>query len=627
VALAFVAVAGVVVVGALLWWSTSEPMPSEPTPLQAHAGSKKGTTEASSKSPGKTNPTTKKTDKGPNDPGDGRPINKIDDTSRGETYPRRALLISATDVEGEPLLEYGRQPTPTDPGSSPHALAMQLEAGLKFPKKQIAELSNKTKDTPPSKAAIEAAVAEFLATSRAQDCLLLLFAGHVVEIAGEAYLVPRDGQRKNPATLIALDWLLTELGKSKAHQIVLVLDVGRGAPLGEVLHNKVAKVPAGVRVLLPCQAKETALELSGGSLLLEALCQACKTAPATKPHEPIPVDMLADRVGQYVQDKAKAKGQQQTTALSGNDRPGQLPFNSKEAPPPELNVSKFVSGGPLTGPKFMPGAKAIKLDLGDGVHLEVVYLESGKFLMGSPKEEPFREGDELQHEVQLAKPFYIGAHPVTQRQYRQVMGNNHSAYSPQGASKNVVKEPTDDFPVETVKWQDAVDFCTKASALSGATGKGWVVDLPTEAEWEYACRAGSTTAFHFGSKLVYKEANFFGNAVFDPNVKDKPVGHPTKIGSYPPNAWGLYDMHGNVCQWCKDWYVFDYYKDSVLDDPLGPAKGEFHVNRGGSYLHLDIWCRSAYRNRTQSRNLAIFMTDTTATIGFRVVVRRAPKTP
>ena len=161
-------------------------------------------------------------------------------------------------------------------------------------------------------------------------------------------------------------------------------------------------------------------------------------------------------------------------------------------------------------------AKNLELDLGGGVKLKVVRIEPGKFLMGSPnheaEREPYGMGSELQHEVEITQPYYLGVYTVTQAQYRQVLGQNPSWFSAQGAGKKEVAGlDTDAFPVESVSWHEAKEFCDKVSALTELKSRGLVVDLPTEAEWEYACRAGTKTVFHSGNSLSSKQANFNGD--------------------------------------------------------------------------------------------------------------------
>jgi formylglycine-generating enzyme required for sulfatase activity len=205
---------------------------------------------------------------------------------------------------------------------------------------------------------------------------------------------------------------------------------------------------------------------------------------------------------------------------------------------------------------------------------------------------------------------------VTQAQYRKVMGNNPSYFCAEGGGKDTVKgRSTDDFPVENLSWDDAVTFCQKLSVLPAEQRSGRKYRLPREAEWEYSCRAGapSEQVFHFGNSLSSKQANFNGNHPFGGADKAVYLAQPCQVGSYKPNAFSLYDMHGNVAEWCADWYDKDYYAKSPRRDPQGPSRGFLRVIRGGGWYASGQYCRSADRHGyapTYRRNL----------LGFRVAV-------
>ena len=231
--------------------------------------------------------------------------------------------------------------------------------------------------------------------------------------------------------------------------------------------------------------------------------------------------------------------------------------------------------------------KTRTFDLGNGVNLEMVLIPAGTFMMGSPESEARRYSNETQHQVTISKPFYLGKYLVTQAQWQQVMGNNPSHFKGDKL-----------LPVENVSWDDTQAFCLKLKEITQSP-----FGIPTEAQWEYACRAGTTTPFHFGSKLNGRQANCDGNYPY-PDIevwfgitinKGPKFDKTTPVVKYPANAWGLYDMHGNVWQWCSDWYG-DYPSGSVAD-PNGPATGEYRVFRGGCWIAEAYGCRSAYRGR------------------------------
>ncbi len=219
--------------------------------------------------------------------------------------------------------------------------------------------------------------------------------------------------------------------------------------------------------------------------------------------------------------------------------------------------------------------KELSVDLGKGIKLEMVLIPAGEFLMGSPdSDKDAMPNEKPQHRVRITKPFYLGKYLVTQEQWEAVMGNNPSFFK---GPKN---------PVEQVSCADCQKFLDKLNKRQGnPAGK---FELPTAAQGEYACRAGSTTRYYFGDddKQVGEYAWYNGNA-------DK-KSHP--VGQKRANAWGLYDMHGNVWQWCQDSYDKYYYAKSPRDDPAGPATGSARVIRGGSWFNDARYSRSAYRD-------------------------------
>jgi formylglycine-generating enzyme required for sulfatase activity len=223
-------------------------------------------------------------------------------------------------------------------------------------------------------------------------------------------------------------------------------------------------------------------------------------------------------------------------------------------------------------------------DLGNGVTLEMVYIPEGRFLMGSPETEKGRNSDEgPQHQVTL-EPFYMGKYPVTQAQYKAVMGKNPSYFKSWFKGKN--------RPVEQVSWHDAVEFCKRLSEMTGRTYR-----LPSEAQWEYAIRAGTTTPFYFGETITSKLANYNGNYTYASESKGVYRGKTTDVGSFPPNAFGLYDMHGNVWEWCADtWH--DNYDGAPTDGSVWEedTSRNNRVLRGGSWFRSAGFCRAAFRS-------------------------------
>ena len=242
----------------------------------------------------------------------------------------------------------------------------------------------------------------------------------------------------------------------------------------------------------------------------------------------------------------------------------------------------------------------------NSVGIKLARIPAGTFTMGSPRSEQDRDDKEERHEVSITKPFYLGVYELKQSEY-DIVAKGGSVYR-----KSVFKG--EDHPVENIEWIYAKGFCEVLSNRPEEKKAGRTYRLPTEAEWEYACRAGSSTAFHFGDALSSDQANFNGNYPAGNGKKGKYLRQTAPVGSYQPNAFGLYDMHGNVAEWCADWYDPEYYQDSPDEDPLGPPFGVvatkftnngdenfFAVVRGGCWVDDGRACRSAYRFRAMPK--------------------------
>jgi eukaryotic-like serine/threonine-protein kinase len=275
--------------------------------------------------------------------------------------------------------------------------------------------------------------------------------------------------------------------------------------------------------------------------------------------------------------------------------------NSKE---PDLSKISFASvrldstGKILKRPKG--SAMAFQEDLGNGISLKMVKIPAGKFMMGSPANEESRSEDESpQHQVKVPE-FYLGQTLVTQGQWQALMGSNPSGFK--GDNK---------LPVDSVSWLDGMDFCEKLSQKTGHTYR-----LPSEAEWEYACRAGTTTPFAFGETITPAVVNCDGNYTYGKAAKGEYRKKTTMVGSFPANLFGLYDMHGNLWEWCLDEWSNNYNNapndGSARGDITSRDKSKTHVLRGGSWHDFPNFCRSALRGR--------YDTDYQGyDVGFRVV--------
>jgi len=282
--------------------------------------------------------------------------------------------------------------------------------------------------------------------------------------------------------------------------------------------------------------------------------------------------------------------------LNGNTGNEEVLFNTVAGQSYFFRVTPF---GSTSRPEFtfeitvnsVP-AQVITNSLG----MKFAYCPPGEFMMGSPKSEAGR-GNETQHKVILTEGFYLGVHEVTQSQYVKIMNKNPSVFA---------SRQTANLPVENVTWDDAMEFCRRLSIGNGSSYR-----LPTEAEWEYACRAGTTTPFSFGTTCNGLEANVDASSPYGTNIKGQRLGHPTLVGSYSPNAWGLYDLHGNVAEWCSDWY--GDYPTGTVTNPTGPSQGTLsRVNRGGGWDYDPRDCRSADRGRSTPGSRGNYL-------GFRVL--------
>jgi formylglycine-generating enzyme required for sulfatase activity len=239
----------------------------------------------------------------------------------------------------------------------------------------------------------------------------------------------------------------------------------------------------------------------------------------------------------------------------------------------------------------LQGAIVVRQPVTNSIGMKLLLIPAGEFRMGS--RDSVKDADENEkprHRVQITRPFFLGVHPVTQEQYEKVIGNNPSYFKNQPEN-----------PVETISWMEAVTFCNQLSErenlrsyyqISGADvtipdpgGTGY--RLPNEAEWEYACRAGSETIYFFSDNPadLGKYAWFEGNSTLK--------AHP--VGQKRPNAFGLYDMHGSIGEWCWDWYEGRYYSQSPGTDPLGPSQGAARVFRGGGWIYYANYVRAANR--------------------------------
>jgi len=273
------------------------------------------------------------------------------------------------------------------------------------------------------------------------------------------------------------------------------------------------------------------------------------------------------------------------------------PIKGEKQPPP-LAVAPFHAEQAKQHQRAWADYLGLPVEWENSVGMKFVLIPPGEFMMGErANEEPPQdetEADNPLHRVRITRPFYCSATEVTQGAYKRVTNTNPSQFS---STKN-----HENLPVERVSRTDAVEYAGDLSSLSQEASSLRVYRLPTEAEWEYACRAGTTTKFHVGERITMDLANF-----------GQPEGRTAPVASYKANAWGLYDMHGNVFEWCSDWYTEAYYTVSALEDPRGPTAGNWALRRGGGFKSLPQGCASAVRAKDWPSN------NKNGEVGFRLL--------
>lgn len=273
----------------------------------------------------------------------------------------------------------------------------------------------------------------------------------------------------------------------------------------------------------------------------------------------------------------------------------------KLLPFPFLLLATALLGTILADPLFA-APKLFRNSLG----MEFVLIPAGTFRMGSPPGEPHRGYSELKHQVTVSRPFYMQSTEITLQQWRAVMGKRFFFR----------KKGSPHMPVVKVSWHDCMDFIEKLNSRHPGTYR-----LPTEAEWEYACRAGTASAYSWGDEIDCSKAMYENNSLKHPKcleyIKSRGLSsdQPATVKSYAPNAWGLYEMHGNVWEWCADW--FGEYPAEAATDPRGPPAGSQKIRRGGSWYGYWFSCRSANRNPSHPASRY-------RTTGFRLVLDKLP---
>jgi formylglycine-generating enzyme required for sulfatase activity len=447
-----------------------------------------------------------------------------------------------------------------------------------------------------------------------EDSIIVGFSGHGLQFKNDDtnYYCPIDAKpdTDNKDTLVSLTDVYLKLEQCKANTKLLLVDACRNDPLSstakaarrieiEPVFSRPAPVfNGGTIAIFSCSESEQSFEhpdLKSG-LFFHFVNRALAGEADADDDNVVDLGELENFATKNVQKWAQTKlGKSQTPESRGTKR-GTIElvrFDRKVVPkfPPLETMTEMDRNSPSIP---LPKLKATGKTLTNSIGMKLTLIPKGTFLMGAPPDEEDSGDDELQHVVTISKDFYLGMYEVTQAEYQKVMGTNPSKFQGDKIAERhpktgrvVKKVDSANYPVENVTWFNAVEFCKKLSELPEERAAGRVYRLPTEAEWEHACRAGSTTSYTFGDDR--EELGEYAWLRSNAGRRTHPVVEKK------PNAWGLYDMHGNVWEWCSDWY--GSYHDVPTIDPLGPSTGSRRVLRGGSWDDEAADCRSAERSR------------------------------
>jgi formylglycine-generating enzyme required for sulfatase activity len=425
----------------------------------------------------------------------------------------------------------------------------------------------------------------------------IFYAGHGVQFNGVNYLIPAKADIPNANYLgdmsISVQTRLAELNDAGNELNIVVLDACRDFPAAWSRNSNrgltvVANQPADSIIVFATSAGSTSADGNGRNGLFTGHLLTNLKAPGLE------VTEVFRLTGAAV---SQASGRKQNPAVY-NQFYGTAYLGTRPAANTPVQPAPAVQPAPVT-------PAAIPQHITPG---EMVRINGGTFIMGSPTGEPGRYADETPHQVTVS-PFFMGKYEVTQKEYQELMGINPSSFK------------GDNLPVEQVSWYDAIEYCNKLSLKEGLNPAytidksrkdpnnknrsdkvKWVVSwnrnangyrLPSEAEWEYACRAGTTTTFSTGDNITTDLANYDGNNPYNDNGKGEFRKRTSLVGTFPPNAWDLFDMHGNIYEWCWDWY--GNYSSGAQTDPAGASSGKNRVGRGGAWAGEGRLLRSAHR--------------------------------
>ena len=469
------------------------------------------------------------------------------------------------------------------------------------------------------------------------DTFLFSFSGHGSFIANRCYLCPLDIHKGELSVFLKLDEIRDQIVQSSASQKILLIDCchsaavqakpDEGAGDADVVSGPF-ELAQGCITFTACRSHEESAE-SGNEqqgVFTLSLCRGLEGAADFDSNGIVDSDEVYRHVLSEVPAGARAirpQHKQTPVRVIGPDVVGLFAMCETTPVKDRKRHRRYLQPGD---------------SITNSIGMKLTMLPNGMTLIGSPKDE-YRRGDDEQSEpVILTDRVTIGTHEVTQREYAEVMGENPSYFSAEGAGANQLEGiKSSRFPVEQVSWADAVEFCNRLSQVPAEAAAGRVYRLPSEAEWEFACRGNSTLAFSVGEVIEATQANIRADRPYWYAEKVEPLGRPRLVGSYAPNAFGLHDMHGNVAEWTYDFYTPDRIQGfydvglrtaetsadmiTILEEvaelgvvvaqgdptppgkfdltprlnPSGPRVGQEHVVRGGSYFSDVADCRSAAR--------------------------------
>lgn len=431
----------------------------------------------------------------------------------------------------------------------------------------------------------------------AEDLMLVMLSGHGQQIAvqavdgsmsEDAFYCPYDGIAGAPESLYSLSMLLDEQLIPNVGRRIVLVDACRDVPdeVGRGIQgNAMITLPEDTAILFSCRSGQRSFEhpeVSHG-VFTHCLLKGLQGGAAREGK------IVWSQLVSYV-DWMMATGE--IRKLMSDTSP-QVPISAGGIPFAVLGQGNWRSTPSVP---VQPKPSESNTQVFNSIGMKLQEIPSGTFLMGSPLTESGRRPDEIPHQITLSRPYYLGVYEVTQAEYDFIMQSNPSYFTKfSDGDFRLAGQLSDQLPVEQVSWADANEFCRRLSSLPAEVKAGRRYRLPTEAEWEYACRAGQTTAFPFGVSFDSNQANGDGRFPYANGVASGFLEKTTDVAMYRPNGFGLYNMSGNVSEWCQDWYDRNYYQNSPQVDPPGPATGTKRVVRGGSWFDNPILLRSSCR--------------------------------